>query len=121
MFGSTVLELALGLCVFYIALSLVCSGITQYLAEWRRWRGRILVGMRSELVNHDSHDGESILSALLADARVAGGNPHAKTIDDKKALVLPTGDRIDELVFTDTLLDLVAGTMIKNTGATTVS
>ena len=67
MFVSTVLELALGLCVFYIALSLVCSGVTQYLSEWRQHRGRILVGILSELVNHAAHDGESILSSLLAE------------------------------------------------------
>ena len=72
MLGSTVLELALGLCVFYIALSLVCSGVTQYLSEWRERRGRILVGILGELVNHAAHDGESIL-APLADPRIARG------------------------------------------------
>jgi hypothetical protein len=125
MFGSTVLELALGLCVFYIALSLVCSGVTQYLAEWRQWRGRILVGMLSELVNHTAHDGESIVSSLLADARIAGGSaetkPKAATPPDKTALVLPAGGRIDKFVFTDTLLDLIAGMMIKKTGTSTSS
>ena len=121
MLGSTVLELALGLCVFYIALSLVCSGVTQYLSEWRERRGRILVGILSELVNHAAHDGESILTGLLADARIAGGPPGTKpketTAPDKKALVLPAGGRIDESVFTDVLLDLVAGKVIKTTGA----
>ena len=121
MLGSTVLELALGLCVFYIALSLVCSGVTQYLSEWRERRGRILVGILSELVNHAAHDGESILSALLDDARIAGGPPGTKpketTAPGKKALVLPAGGRIDESVFTDVLLDLVAGKMIKTAGA----
>ena len=125
MLGSTVLELAIGLCVFYIALSLVCSGVTQYLAEWRQWRGRILVGMLSELVNHTAHDGESIVSSLLADARIAGGpaetKPKATTAPDKEALVLPAGGRIDESVFADTLLDLVAGMMIKKTGISTTA
>src|SRR3954453_15900939 len=78
MLGSTVLELAVGLCVFYIALSLVCSGVAQYLSEWREKRGKILVGILSELVNHPGHEGDPILSALLADARIAGGSPAPK-------------------------------------------
>jgi hypothetical protein len=125
MLGSTVLELALGLCVFYIALSLVCSGVTQYVSEWRERRGRILVEILSELVNHAAHDGESILSALLADARIAGGPPGTKPTEkaapDQKALVLPAGGRIDESVFTDVLLDLVAGKMIRTNEAAAAS
>lgn len=126
MLGSTVLELTLGLCVFYIALSLICSGVTQYFSEWRQRRGRILVGILSELVNHQGHQGESILSCLLKDARIAGGPPEKKTKDravtnkeqeatDVKALVLPAGGRIDKFVFTETVLDLMAGKLIKAT------
>jgi hypothetical protein len=120
MLGSTVLELAIGLCVFYIAMSLVCSGVTQYLSEWRRWRGQILVGILGELVNHEAQGGDSILAAILSDARVAGGPPEAKpkadTAADKKGLVLPAGGRIGKFVFTETLLDLVAGRTIQKTG-----
>jgi hypothetical protein len=120
MLGSTVLELAIGLCVFYIAMSLVCSGVTQYLSEWRRWRGQILVGILGELVNHDAQEGDSVLAAILADARIAGGPPEAKpkadTAPDKKGLVLPAGGRIGKFAFTDALLDLVAGRMIQKTG-----
>ncbi|MGP0070129.1 MAG: hypothetical protein ACLQGP_41845 [Isosphaeraceae bacterium] len=113
MLGSTVLELALGLCVFYIALSLVCSGITQYFSEWRQRRGRILVDILSELASHPPH--ESLLSSLLADPRIAGSSSMAKTkaaaaTDGvKKTLVLPAGGYIDESVFADVLLDLAAG------------
>src|SRR5689334_10413278 len=120
MLGSTVLELAIGLCVFYIAMSLVCSGVTQYLSEWRRWRGQILVGILGELVNHEAQGGDSVLAAILSDARVAGGPPEARpkadAAPDKKGLVLPAGGRIGKYVFTDTLLDLVAGRMVQKTG-----
>jgi hypothetical protein len=120
MLGSTVLELALGLCVFYIALSLICSGVTQYLSEWRQWRGRVLVDILAELFNHEAHQGESVLSSLLADARIAGGSPAAKkdkASAGEPALVLPAGGRIDKFVFADTVLDLVAGKVIKRTEA----
>ena len=115
MLGSTVLELALGLCVFYIALSLVCSGITQYISEWRQRRARILVDILSELVSHQPQGGESFLSSLLADPRIAGGPSRAKTKTataqdgGKTGLVLPAGGYIDEGVFADVLLDLAAG------------
>ncbi len=115
MLGSTVLELALGLCVFYIALSLVCSGITQYFSEWRQRRGRILVGILSEMAGHSPQGGESLLSSLLADPRIAGGSSTSKTKaaessgGGKTGLVLPAGGYIDESVFADVLLDLASG------------
>ncbi len=115
------LELALGLCLFYIAPSLLRSGLTQYLSEWRQWRGRILVGMLKDLVNHDGHEGESILTALLEDARISGGHAGTKAKDktnpDKPPLLLPAGGRIDKFVFTDALLDLITATFMRSSTA----
>ena len=115
MFGSTVLEIALGLCVFYIALSLVCSGVTQYFSEWRSRRGRILVDILGELVNHRDPDGARFLHEILSDARIAGGKVLGKPRVIEKGtggspgsqgFLLPAGGRISPEVFTSTILDV---------------
>lgn len=136
MFGSTVLEIALGLCLYYIALSLICSGVTQYFSQWRAGRGRILVDILGELVNH--RQDSTILRALLSDARIAGGPippatpasestssltpsdvrppgaPAPVPVPAKKTgkLPLPAGGRIGEAVFAETVLDLITRRLI---------
>lgn len=42
MFGSTVLEVMIGLALVYLLLSLVCSTIQEALAAWLNWRGAML-------------------------------------------------------------------------------
>lgn len=134
MFGSTVLEIALGLCLYFIALSLICSGITQYFSQWRSRRGKILVNILGEMLNHKQDS--TILRSLLADARIAGGPippspPASETIANpagaaaaqpaappaKKAkLPMPAGGRIGEEVFADTILDMISRRSSTSTG-----
>lgn len=42
MFGSTVLEVMIGLALVYLLLSLVCSTIQEAIAAWLNWRGEML-------------------------------------------------------------------------------
>lgn len=42
MFGSTVLEVMIGLALVYLLLSLVCSTIQEAIAAWLNWRGKML-------------------------------------------------------------------------------
>ena len=42
MFGSMILETAIGLIFTYLLLSLVCTSLNELLAGWRRWRAHTL-------------------------------------------------------------------------------
>jgi hypothetical protein len=42
LFGSAILEVAIGLLFLYFVLSMICSGIVELLASWLKWRARNL-------------------------------------------------------------------------------
>jgi hypothetical protein len=42
LFGSAILEVAIGLLFLYFVLSMICSGIVEMLASWLKWRSRNL-------------------------------------------------------------------------------
>ena len=42
LFGSAILEVAIGLLFLYFVLSMICSGIVELLASWLKWRSRNL-------------------------------------------------------------------------------
>jgi hypothetical protein len=54
MFGSTVLEVAIGMVFLFLTVSLVCSGIGTQIAEWLNWRSKHLeTNIRALLLNGD--------------------------------------------------------------------
>ena len=42
LFGSAILEVAIGLLFLYFVLSMICSGMVELLASWLKWRSRNL-------------------------------------------------------------------------------
>jgi hypothetical protein len=42
LFGSAILEVAIGLLFLYFVLSMICSGVVELLASWLKWRSRNL-------------------------------------------------------------------------------
>src|SRR4029450_2547573 len=42
LFGSSILEVAIGLLFLYFVLRMICSGIVELLASWLKWRSRNL-------------------------------------------------------------------------------
>ena len=54
MFGSTVLEVAIGMVFVFLSISLICSGIGSKIAEWLSWRAQHLErNIRDLLLNGD--------------------------------------------------------------------
>jgi hypothetical protein len=54
MFGSTVLEVAIGMVFLFLSVSLICSGIGSKIAEWLSWRSQHLeASIRALLLNGD--------------------------------------------------------------------
>ena len=54
MFGSTVLEVAIGMVFLFLTISLVCSGVGSKIAEWLSWRAQDLEkNIRALLLNGD--------------------------------------------------------------------
>ncbi len=73
MFGSMILETAIGLIFTYLLLSLVCTSLNELLAGWRRWRGQTLksgvdnligLALSDQLYKHPLVKGLSLPGAL---------------------------------------------------------
>ena len=57
MFGSTVLEIAIGLVFVYLVLSLVVTAASEVIASWLRWRATNLFQGIQELLRDSEHGG----------------------------------------------------------------
>ena len=81
MFGSTVLEVAIGVVFLYLSVSLVCAGIGSKIAEWLSWRSQDLeANIRDLLLNGD----QKLLDQLYNNELIKSLAPA-----DKKPIAIP--------------------------------
>jgi hypothetical protein len=77
MFGSMVLEVAIGLVFVYLLLSLVVTAITELISGWRKWRAQNLwAGVRNLL---DSGEAEEWVTKLYDHPLIQGLSPSTKS------------------------------------------
>ena len=65
MFGSAILEAAIGLIFIYTLLSLACSGIVELIARVFNLRGGMLKGAIEQLVFAGEGNGQDLVDLLL--------------------------------------------------------
>jgi hypothetical protein len=89
MFGSSVLEVAIGLVLVYLMLSLVCSAINEYIGRLFNWRSKMLEeAMRNMLEGlNDKSLVDKVVSDPLITARI--GKKKAWTGSDLKPTYVP--------------------------------
>ena len=76
MFGSTVLEIAIGLMFIYLVLSLVCSKINEYIvAHLRSWRADTLEQTLSNLLDNEALKNELYAHPLIKSLGTAKAKP----------------------------------------------
>ena len=64
LFGSTVLEVAIGIIFVYMLLSLLCSAISEYIESWLNHRGRDLERGIRQLLNNSDGSGDDLAGRL---------------------------------------------------------
>src|SRR5262245_12148419 len=105
MFGSAVLEVAIGLVLVYLLLSLVCSSVNEFIGRLLDWRARTLAaGVRSMLDDLKDSRGELVGTTFFRSPLVRGltGKGNAWNGSDIQPTYIPAR------VFALALLDCVA-------------
>ncbi|MGI8586949.1 MAG: hypothetical protein ACR2M0_04575 [Chloroflexia bacterium] len=103
LFGSNVLEVAIGLIFIYFLLSLTCSGINEFLAGLFKWRARDLEhgitnlicnpALAQQVLNHPlikamgNDNAEAAPVKALAGTQGASGKPDAKAYAGKPSYI----------------------------------
>ena len=104
MIGSTILDVAMGLTLTFLALSLVTSALTEAVASWRGWRaGHLLDGIK-DLLNDPKLEGLAlqIYNHALVNPRAPGT---AATAGEVALGVKPS--YVDPRRFADAFIDVV--------------
>lgn len=97
MFGSSILEVVVGVVFVYLLLSLVCSALNEWIASWLRMRSETL---RSAIRNLLNDSGKSGMAEALYD------HPLIKTLAEHKGKRGPS--YIPSRTFALALLDTIA-------------
>lgn len=88
MFGSTVLEVAIGLVFVYVVMSLLCTGLNELVARVFRWRANMLKEGIQNLLG--DIDGKGLTDKLLKHPLIKGLT-REKSVDDlPKWITAPT-------------------------------
>src|SRR6516162_9933779 len=77
MFGSTVLEIALGLTMLYLGLSVVCSALNEYLSAVMGRRATHLRDALFGLLNKDDPKGRRMIALFFSHPLIGGLSPSA--------------------------------------------
>jgi hypothetical protein len=105
MFGSTVLEVCIGLTLVYLLLSLVCSSINEFIGRLMSWRSRMLeAGIKAMLQGLKDSKNQDVGTKIFANPLIKGliGEKMAWTRRDLKPTYIPSR------TFALALLDIVA-------------
>src|SRR6266700_228292 len=105
MFGSVVLEVAIGLTLVYLLFSLICSAINEFIARLLKWRSKTLEdGIKSMLEGLTDAEGKSVANRIYDTPLIRGliGKGKALTKTDLKPTYIPSR------TFALALLDIVA-------------
>lgn len=127
MFGSAILEVAIGLVFVYLLMSVICSGVGEWWASWTKLRSRLLrqsiVGMlRDERVSDEffKHPLIASQSSIQDDAESQSEPDEAKVAakPEKKPTKPRPPSYIPAELFADVLIDLLARGTAGRVGAT---
>src|SRR6266404_77132 len=105
MFGSTVLEVAIGLALVYLLLSLVCSSINEFIGRLLSWRSKTLEkAIKTMLQDLEASNNLKVGAEILNNPLIKGltGEKQAWTGGDLKPTYIPSR------TFALALLDVVA-------------
>jgi hypothetical protein len=102
MFGSTVLELAIGLIFTFLIVSLVTSAVTEALASALGWRANTLLQGIKDLLNDQKFDG---LALTLYNHGLVNSQGNGNATTEAQLLAKPS--YIDKKQFASALTDLV--------------
>ena len=56
MFNSSIIDVAIGLVLSFLAVSLAASAMTEAISSWRQWREKTLANGVKALLNYDEKD-----------------------------------------------------------------
>jgi hypothetical protein len=105
MFGSTVLEVCIGLALVYLLLALVCSSINEFIGRLLSWRSRMLeAGIKTMLQSLKDANNQDVGSKIFDNPLIKGliGTKMAWTGSNLKPTYIPAR------TFALALLDIIA-------------
>ncbi len=112
MFGSSALEIAIGLTFLYLALSLVCSGLAEYWSALTRRRGSHLRDALAFFFNANDPNGKVFFDSFFNQGLIRGLDPKSwKSLARGAAKKGPSGAKptyIGSSTFVDVVFDLLA-------------
>jgi hypothetical protein len=116
MFDSAVLEVAIGLALAYVLLSLLCSSINEWIARFRAMRSRTLEGGIRSLLGHDK-EGQRLVEELYCHPLIKGfSKPDRFDREFRETQNLPS--YIPSRIFALALFDVVSTAPAAGSAAT---
>jgi hypothetical protein len=79
MFGNTIIDIAIGLTLMYLVLSLLCTVVNEYIATFMKTRAKTLAATVESLLDHQQLRDSFKKHGLIQSAEVASGDGGGKT------------------------------------------